>query len=88
MTDEEPRRPGTSIVTAMYLIIVALTGVFGYVIGTITPGQIDPQLFGVVALPPTPLGVAIYGVVTVGLLLGVLLLAVDYVSKKTGARGE
>jgi hypothetical protein len=88
VTEEEPRRPGKRIVTAMYLIIVGITGVFGFVIGTISPGQIDPQLFGVVPLPANPFGVALYGMITIGLLLGLLLLGVRYVSKKTGAAGE
>ena len=88
MSVDEPRRPGRRIVTTVYLLIVTLAGVFGYVIGTISPNQVEPRLFFVLELPPTPLGMAIYGIVTIGVGLGLLLVLVDYVSKKTGASAE
>jgi hypothetical protein len=37
-------------------------------------------LFGFIQLPPTPVGMAVYGGVTIATLLGVLLLGVVYVS--------
>jgi len=72
----------------MYVIILTLTGLFGYVIATISPGQVEPRLFFLIELPGTPLWVAIYGILTVGTVLGALLLLVRYVSKKTGASAE
>nr|WP_245778625.1 hypothetical protein [Halomicrobium zhouii] len=54
----------------------------GFVLGTISPADLEPELFGVVALPPTPLGVALYGIVTVGVGLGILLALVVYVSNR------
>lgn len=72
---------GPRFVTALSLVIVALTGLFGFVIGTIRPADLDPELFMLVDLPPTPFGVAVYGMLTVGIVLGGLLLVVRYVGK-------
>lgn len=75
-------RPGDRVVGQLYVIIVAIAGVMGFVLGTISPADLEPELFGVVALPPTPLGVALYGIVTVGVGLGILLALVVYVSNR------
>jgi len=75
-------RPGDRVVGQLYVIIVAIAGVMGFVLGTISPADLEPELFGVVALPPTPLGVALYGIVTVGVGLGILLALVVYVSDR------
>lgn len=88
MTESVQRLAGKRVVVVVYLAIVALTGALGAVVGLISGGNVDPRLFGLIDLPPTPLGMAIYGVVTVGLLLGLLLALVEYVSKKTGASAE
>ncbi|MFB6309095.1 MAG: cox cluster protein [Haloarculaceae archaeon] len=77
-----PGRSGDRIVVGLYLVIVALAGVMGFVLGTISPQGLDPELFGVVQLPPTPVGVAIYGAITVGVGLGALLGLVVYVSRR------
>lgn len=73
---------GKRFVLLVYAALVAVTGVFGYIIGLARPENLDPRLLGVVSLPPTPAGVALYGMVTVALVLGVLLLAVNYVSQR------
>jgi hypothetical protein len=73
-------RRGNRIVLVVYAIIVAVTGVMGFVIGTIRPQNLDPKLFAVIDLPPTPFGMALYGMVTIAVILGVLLLAVRYVA--------
>jgi len=73
---------GKRFVMLIYVSLVAVTGVFGYIIGLARPENLDPRLFGVVPLPPTPAGVALYGMVTVALVLGVLLAGVNYVSKR------
>ena len=75
-------RAGDRVVVQLYLIIVGIAGVMGFILGTISPAALEPELFGVIALPPTPVGVAIYGVVTVGVGLGVLLGLVVYVSRR------
>jgi hypothetical protein len=66
----------------VYLIIVLLTAGLGFIIGVISPQGLDPELFGVVQLAPTPTGTAVYGGATIGVLLGVLLLLVVFVSRR------
>jgi hypothetical protein len=73
---------GKRFVILVYVALVAVTGVFGYIIGLARPENLDPRLLGVISLPPTPVGVALYGMLTVALVLGVLLLAVNYVSQR------
>jgi hypothetical protein len=79
---EVTRTGGPRLVVGIYVVVVLLTAFIGFVIGVIGPQGLDPELFGVVQLPPTPLGMAVYGGVTIGLLLGVLLLLVVYVSAR------
>lgn len=73
---------GKRFVILVYIALVGVTGVFGYIIGLARPENLDPRLLGVVSLPPTPAGVALYGMLTVALVLGVLLLGVNYVSQR------
>ena len=87
MREQVAETPGEKVVVQMYVIIVALAGVMGFVLGTIRPANLEPALFGVVALPPTPFGVALYGMVTVGVGLGALLGLVVYVSRRTDDTG-
>jgi len=75
--------PGNQVVVQIYVIIVALSGVMGFALGTIRPDDLDPELFGFIALPPTPFGVAVYGMVTVAVVLGVFLGLVIVVSNRT-----
>jgi len=81
MTDDPDAREGARVVLAVYAVIVVLAAVMGYVLGAIRPENLDPELFGVIDLPPTPLGVALYGSVTVAVGLGLLLGLVVYVSR-------
>jgi len=83
MSVETEGTAGDRVVVGVYLVIVALSGVMGFVLGAIRPTDLDPELFGFIALPPTPFGVAVYGMVTVGLGLGVLLGLVVVVSNRT-----
>lgn len=77
---------GRSFVIAFYGLIVTITGVLGAVLGAFGPGDLTSvTLLGLVELPPTPLGLAVYGVVTVGLALGVPLVLVAYVSRRVDA---
>lgn len=73
---------GKRVVFAMYLALVVFAGLFGVVLGFVVEGLTSVALFGVVELPPTPLGLAVYGVATVGIGLGVLLGLVVYVSDR------
>jgi hypothetical protein len=84
-----PRRPdvsetfgGRSFVTGFYVFLVVFTGAIGAVLGVAGPDDLTAvKLLGLVELPPTPLGLAVYGMVTVGLALGVPLALVVFVSR-------
>ena len=77
---------GRSFVVALYGVIVAVTGAVGAVLGAFGPEDLTAvKLLGLVELQPTPLGLAVFGVVTVGLALGVPLALVAYVSQLTDA---
>ena len=77
---------GRSFVVGFYLLIVAITGAVGAVLGLAGPDDLTAvKLLGLVELAPTPLGLAVYGVVTVGLALGVPLALVVLVSRRAGA---
>lgn len=81
MSDTEVRG-GRRLVVTIYVAIVLLTALLGFVIGIIAPQGLEPVLFGVIRLPPTPTGTAVYGAVTIGVLLGVVLLGVVYISER------
>jgi ABC-type transport system involved in cytochrome c biogenesis permease subunit len=81
MADTRTRR-GNRVVVAVYLVIVAVAGVMGFVIGSIRPENLDPKFLAVVDLPPTPVGMALYGMLTIAFVLGVLLLLVRYVADR------
>ena len=76
---------GRRIVVAIYLAVVALAGVFGASVGVLLPIEsgrdIQQASFAGAEFAVTPLNFAIYGVVMVGVSLGVLLLAVRFVSR-------
>ncbi|WP_128477844.1 DUF7520 family protein [Halorussus pelagicus] len=77
---------GRSFVVGFYFLIVAITGAVGAVLGAVGPDDLSTvKLLFLVELEPTPLGLAVYGVVTVGLALGVLLGLVVLVSEVADA---
>lgn len=76
------RHEGRRVVLGMYLAVVAVAGVMGFAIGLIAPRGLDPELFGLVQLPPGPFGTAAYGALTLAVVLGVLLLGVKAVSDR------
>jgi hypothetical protein len=77
------RPRGSQVVIALYVLVVAVTGLTGYLLGSIGPDGMRPvALFGLITLPPTPIGLAIYGVVTLGVGLGVALGLVVFVSRR------
>ncbi|MEF8787180.1 MAG: cox cluster protein [Haloarculaceae archaeon] len=73
---------GQRFVLVLYGILVALAGTFGFIIGLIRPEDLDPKLFMLVDLPPNAVGMALYGALTIGTILGVLLLAVRYIANE------
>jgi len=88
MSEQVRGAPGQNVVVQIYVIIVALAGVMGFVLGTIRPENLQPELFGVIPLPPTPFGVALYGMVTVAVGLGAFLGLVIYVSQRADDEGR
>ncbi len=73
---------GQRVVVGLYCIIVAFTGVAGYLAASVV-GEINPPRFlFLIEFPATPLGLAAYGALTIGLILGVLLVSVKVVSER------
>lgn len=73
---------GPRIVLTLYGLLVAVGAVAGALVATFVEGVTEPALFGVFALPATPLGFAVYGGVTLATVLGVPLALVVYVSRR------
>jgi len=88
MSQEVSEAPGEKVVVQLYVVIVALAGVMGFVLGSIRPADLQPELFGFITLPPTPFGVALYGMATVGVGFGILLGLVIYISRRTDDDGQ
>jgi len=78
----EPGRSGRRVILLLYVVVVAIAGFTGFVLGVIGPRDLDPQLFGFIAMPPTPLGMAAYGAITLATVLGVVLVLVVFVSER------
>lgn len=73
---------GRSLVVGLYAIIVGFAGTAGALFGAFGPEDMTPvNLLGIVELQPTALNLAVYGMVTIGLGLGILLGLVVYVSR-------
>lgn len=86
MTDTVTRspagRPGNRVVLFIYVAIVAIAGVMGFILGNARPEDLDPELFGFIQLPPNAFGTALYGMLTVAIGLGIMLGLVIYVSDR------
>jgi hypothetical protein len=77
------RPRGSRVVVLLYVVVVAITGLTGYLLGSIGPDGLRPvALFGFITLPPTPIGLALYGAITLGVGLGVALGLVAFVSRR------
>ena len=73
---------GHRVILLLYAVVVAIAGFTGFTIGYIRPRDLDPELFGFIQLPPTPLGMAAYGAITLAVVLGVVLALVVFVSDR------
>jgi hypothetical protein len=82
VTDSESRWSGRRFVLVLYAVIVGIAGALGLVLGSLLPVTEGPELFFLLPLPPTPLGFATFGVVTVAVALGVPLALVAYLSRE------
>jgi len=74
---------GRRVIAVVYAGVVLVAGLLGAIIGVILPARNDftTASLGPFAFDATPLTFAIYGMVMVGLTLGVLLGAVQFVSR-------
>lgn len=75
-------RHGPRFVLGLYALLVAFAGVAGAAVAAVVEGVQRPVLFLLVPLPPTPLGFAVYGAITVAVVLGIPLAGVVYVSRR------
>lgn len=82
MSHDGSAHDGQRFVTGLYLAIVGVATLAGYIIGSLGIEGMNPVLFGIIQLPPTALGMALYGGITVGTLLGVLLVVMIVVSNR------
>jgi hypothetical protein len=78
-------RRGPRFVLSLYAGLVAFAGVIGVLFAAVVTDPEPPRLLFLLPLPPTTLGFAVYGAVTVGLVLGVPLAGVVYVSRHVDA---
>jgi len=78
----ETPRDGRRFVLTLYVVIVGLTGLLGFVLGEVIEMGAPPRLFFLVALPPNGPGLAVYGVVTIAVVLGLPLGLVVYLSNR------
>ena len=77
---------GRRVVLTVYAIAVSIAGGFGFVIGLIRPANLQAvNYLGLVTFEPTPLGLAVWGMLTVGTILGVGISLVVAVSRFTDA---
>ena len=72
--------PGRRVVIAIYAGLVGFAAMMGIILGIVIEDLQSVALFGLIPIPPTPIGLAVYGAVTIGVVLGVLLLLVVYVA--------
>ena len=71
---------GRRMVLGLYVGLVAFAGIMGYILGVVVDDLQAVTLLGLIPIPPTPIGLAAYGAVTIAILLGAFLLLVRYVA--------
>lgn len=73
---------GRRFVVWLYVALVAFAGVAGVLFATVVDEPVPPAFLLLVELPPTALGFAVYGALTVALVLGVPLAAIALLSER------
>lgn len=82
MTNTGTGIEGEWVIVVLYVVVVAVAGFMGAAIGSIGLRDLEAiSLLGLVTFQPTPLGLAAFGVTTVGLTLGITLALVVFVSR-------
>jgi hypothetical protein len=72
---------GRRIVAVLYVVLVGVGTVAGVLVSVFVENLSRPELFGFLALPATPLGFAVFGGVTIAVVLGVPLSLVIYAAR-------
>ena len=73
---------GSRFVLILYAGLVTVAGAAGFLIGTTVANLRSPEFLLLVEFPPTPLGLAAYGALTIALVLGLPLLVVVVLSQR------
>lgn len=82
--DADASVDGRRFVLGLYAALVGVTAAMGVILSVVLSDEASSVvLFGFVDLPPNALGFALYGAVTVGVALGVPLLAILYLSDRS-----
>lgn len=82
MTNTGTGIEGEWVIVVLYVVVIAVAGFMGAAIGSIGLRDLEAiSLLGLVTFQPTPLGLAAFGVTTVGLTLGITLALVVFVSR-------
>lgn len=71
---------GQQIVIVIYVGMIVFAGIMGLILGVMIEDLQSVALLGIIPIPPTPIGFAAYGSVTIALVFGGLLFAVRTVS--------
>ncbi|MFC6961807.1 DUF7520 family protein [Halocatena marina] len=82
MSQNVPELGGRKFVMYLYVTIVGIAAMAGFTIGSFGIEGLDPELFGVIQLPPTAIGMAVYGAITIATLLGSIFLLMIFVSNR------
>ena len=82
------RLRGRRFVLVLYAALVAFATFAGAAFAVVVDDPLPPRFLFVVPFPPTLVGFALYGGLTVALVLGVPLLLVRYVSRYDDAALE
>lgn len=72
---------GPRLVGILYVALVAVAGGAGVLISVFVDGLRAPRFLFLIPFPPTALGFAAYGALTIALALGIPLALVVYVSR-------
>lgn len=80
---ETRRASGRRVILVVYAVVVGIAGLMGAILGVILPEQkgVAVATLGPVSFPITPATFALYGMLTMAVMLGVLLGVVQFVSR-------
>ncbi|MFT4890752.1 MAG: hypothetical protein ACI9YT_001673 [Halobacteriales archaeon] len=74
---------GRRVILVVYAVVVGIAGLMGAILGVILPAQkgVAVATVGPLSFPITPATFALYGMLTMAIMLGVLLGVVQFVSR-------